>query len=67
MYSFAKLTSDCDACLAFLRAPGENIKDAAVAALVLRPDSCDGDVAAVAVVAGELHAGVVMADAHRRA
>lgn len=37
-------------------------EDAAVAALVLRPDLCDGDVAGVLLPRGELHVGLLVAD-----
>lgn len=58
-----RLTRDADARLAFLRPRGENVKDAAVAALVIRLHLLDGDVAGVVVGGGELHVGVLMADA----
>lgn len=59
-----RLTSDADARLPFLRSRGEDVEDAAVTALVIRPHLLDGDVAGVVVRGGELHIGVLMADAH---
>lgn len=57
-----KLTNDTDAEPAFLRTCGESIKDAAVAAIVVRLHLLDGDVAGVVVVGDELHVGFLMAD-----
>lgn len=62
-FKTARLTSDADACLALLQACGVNVKDAAVTALVIRPHPRDGDGAGVIVGGGELHVGLLMADA----
>lgn len=61
----AGLTNDADARLSFLLAQGENIEDAAVASLVIRPHLVNGDEAGVIVRGGEPHVGIFMADAGR--
>lgn len=61
------LTCDSDARLPFVLSRGEDIKEAAVAAFVIRPQLLDGDVAGVVVRSGELHVGVLMAETHRDA
>lgn len=61
------LTSNPDARLAFLLPIGVHIKDAAVAALIIKLHPLDGDVAGIAMRGRELNAGLLMADPDRHA
>lgn len=51
--------------MAFLRARGENVKEAAEAAVVVRPHPRDVDVAGVVVEGDELNTRQLLADARR--
>lgn len=65
IYQSVKLTSHADTCHGLQTSHRKYIKYAAVAALIIETHLLDGDVAAVCLRNGELHAGFLMADRHR--